>query len=175
MNLINFIAFLFLSCESDTCRFGLWYNYALALVEQNLSIRCLCLTKFQLLVPRNFFNILGCQLNLEIFSYSNNFELLILFFIFYCRLLQGYSGKDWWYMAAFRAFWNSPVGPKTTHFWGPVANWGFVAAVCSAFTILYCYLSLYVEFCFRVRHILVNKLISLLWSGGLVFTLLWVI
>ncbi|KAL3690128.1 hypothetical protein R1sor_016437 [Riccia sorocarpa] len=31
-------------------------------------------------------------------------------------------------MAAMRAFWNSPVGPKTTHFWGPVANWGFVAA-----------------------------------------------
>jgi len=26
------------------------------------------------------------------------------------------------------AFWNSPVGPKTTHFWGPVANWGFVLA-----------------------------------------------
>ena len=24
--------------------------------------------------------------------------------------------------------WNSPVGPKTTHFWGPVANWGFVVA-----------------------------------------------
>lgn len=32
-------------------------------------------------------------------------------------------------MAAMRAFWNSPVGPKTTHFWGPVANWGFVLAV----------------------------------------------
>lgn len=31
-------------------------------------------------------------------------------------------------MAAMRAFWNSPVGPKTTHFWGPVANWGFVVA-----------------------------------------------
>ncbi|WVY96020.1 hypothetical protein V8G54_028171 [Vigna mungo] len=31
-------------------------------------------------------------------------------------------------MASFRAFWNSPMGPKTTHFWGPVANWGFVAA-----------------------------------------------
>jgi hypothetical protein len=26
------------------------------------------------------------------------------------------------------AFINSPVGPKTTHFWGPVANWGFVLA-----------------------------------------------
>nr|GME00518.1 cellulose synthase-like protein G3 [Ipomoea batatas] len=25
-------------------------------------------------------------------------------------------------------FLNSPVGPKTTHFWGPVANWGFVVA-----------------------------------------------
>jgi hypothetical protein len=23
---------------------------------------------------------------------------------------------------------NSPVGPKTCHFWGPVANWGFVGA-----------------------------------------------
>ena len=36
-----------------------------------------------------------------------------------------------------QAFINSPVGrqatfrlvgPKTTHFWGPVANWGFVLA-----------------------------------------------
>jgi hypothetical protein len=30
--------------------------------------------------------------------------------------------------ATLKAFWNSPVGPKTTHFWGPVANWGFVVA-----------------------------------------------
>ncbi|OEL28092.1 Mitochondrial pyruvate carrier 1, partial [Dichanthelium oligosanthes] len=29
---------------------------------------------------------------------------------------------------ALKAFLNSPVGPKTTHFWGPVANWGFVLA-----------------------------------------------
>eukprot|EP00899_Mesostigma_viride_P029148 jgi/Mesvir1/9418/Mv01520-RA.1 len=27
-----------------------------------------------------------------------------------------------------RAFWDSPSGPKTTHFWGPVMNWGFVLA-----------------------------------------------
>ncbi|KAL3145311.1 hypothetical protein ABBQ38_001571 [Trebouxia sp. C0009 RCD-2024] len=26
------------------------------------------------------------------------------------------------------AFWSSPTGPQTTHFWGPVANWGFVIA-----------------------------------------------
>ena len=26
------------------------------------------------------------------------------------------------------AFLNSPVGPKTVHFWGPAANWGLVAA-----------------------------------------------
>jgi hypothetical protein len=25
-----------------------------------------------------------------------------------------------------KAFWNSPVGPKTTHFWGPVLNSLFV-------------------------------------------------
>ena len=26
-------------------------------------------------------------------------------------------------------FWGSPTGPKTTYFWGPAANWGFVLAV----------------------------------------------
>eukprot|EP01027_Heterolobosea_sp_BB2_P008420 GEZU01012490.1.p2 GENE.GEZU01012490.1~~GEZU01012490.1.p2 ORF type:complete len:134 (+),score=21.93 GEZU01012490.1:29-403(+) len=31
-------------------------------------------------------------------------------------------------MSKLREFWNSPVGPKTTHFWGPVANWGFTIA-----------------------------------------------
>lgn len=31
--------------------------------------------------------------------------------------------------AKLRMFVNSPTGPKTTHFWGPVANWGFVLAV----------------------------------------------
>ncbi|CAB4267671.1 unnamed protein product [Prunus armeniaca] len=40
-------------------------------------------------------------------------------------LTEFLSGCD---MASFRAFLNSPVGPKTTHFWGPIANWGFVAA-----------------------------------------------
>ncbi|CEF96487.1 Mitochondrial pyruvate carrier [Ostreococcus tauri] len=30
--------------------------------------------------------------------------------------------------SAVRAFVNSPTGPRTTHFWGPVANWGFVLA-----------------------------------------------
>ncbi len=27
-----------------------------------------------------------------------------------------------------KAFLNSPIGPKTTHFWGPAANWGLVLA-----------------------------------------------
>ena len=31
-------------------------------------------------------------------------------------------------MDQLKALLNSPVGPKTTHFWGPVANWGFVLA-----------------------------------------------
>eukprot|EP00271_Cylindrocystis_brebissonii_P013056 TRINITY_DN32611_c0_g1_i1.p1 TRINITY_DN32611_c0_g1~~TRINITY_DN32611_c0_g1_i1.p1 ORF type:complete len:120 (-),score=11.57 TRINITY_DN32611_c0_g1_i1:414-773(-) len=30
--------------------------------------------------------------------------------------------------SALMKFWNSPVGPKTSHFWGPMANWGFVLA-----------------------------------------------
>ncbi|OEL17245.1 Mitochondrial pyruvate carrier 1 [Dichanthelium oligosanthes] len=30
--------------------------------------------------------------------------------------------------AAFKAFLKSPVGPKTTHFWGPVSNWGIILA-----------------------------------------------
>ena len=28
--------------------------------------------------------------------------------------------------SAFVKWINHPMGPKTTHFWGPVANWGFV-------------------------------------------------
>ena len=31
-------------------------------------------------------------------------------------------------MDAIIAFINSPVGPKTVHFWGPAANWGLVLA-----------------------------------------------
>nr|GEW72113.1 mitochondrial pyruvate carrier 1-like isoform X1 [Tanacetum cinerariifolium] len=31
-------------------------------------------------------------------------------------------------MTYFRALLNSPVGPKTTHFWGPVSNLGFFLA-----------------------------------------------
>lgn len=30
-------------------------------------------------------------------------------------------------MNRLHAFWNSPVGPKTTHFWGPTFNSLFVA------------------------------------------------
>ncbi|OQS05976.1 hypothetical protein THRCLA_20480 [Thraustotheca clavata] len=32
------------------------------------------------------------------------------------------------FASRFAAFLNHPTGPKTTHFWGPIANWGFVAA-----------------------------------------------
>lgn len=46
------------------------------------------------------------------------------------QVLQSYQSQKYLSMASVRAFWNSPVGPKTTHFWGPVANWGFVVAVC---------------------------------------------
>lgn len=33
-------------------------------------------------------------------------------------------------MEVLRKFWNSPVGPKTAHFWGPAVNWGIPIAVC---------------------------------------------
>ncbi|EOY02719.1 Uncharacterized protein TCM_017110 isoform 2 [Theobroma cacao] len=31
-------------------------------------------------------------------------------------------------MEILRGFWNSPIGPKTTHFWGPVFNWSIPIA-----------------------------------------------
>ncbi|TYH99565.1 hypothetical protein ES332_A11G075200v1 [Gossypium tomentosum] len=31
-------------------------------------------------------------------------------------------------MEVLRAFVNSPIGPKTTHFWGPVFNWSLPIA-----------------------------------------------
>ncbi|XP_028764173.1 mitochondrial pyruvate carrier 1-like [Neltuma alba] len=66
-------------------------------------------------------------------------------------------------MAYFRAFWNSPVGPKTTHFWGPVANLGFVVAgladmnkppqmISANMTSVMCiYSALYMRFAWMVR------------------------
>ncbi|KAM3400483.1 hypothetical protein ACQJBY_005384 [Aegilops geniculata] len=42
---------------------------------------------------------------------------------------RGRQGARFSAMAtAFKAFLNSPVGPRTTHFWGPVSNWGFILA-----------------------------------------------
>lgn len=32
-------------------------------------------------------------------------------------------------MEMFRAFMKSPIGPKTTHFWGPVMGWSIPIAV----------------------------------------------
>jgi hypothetical protein len=60
------------------------------------------------------------------------------------------------------AFINSPVGPKTTHFWGPLANWGFVGAgildsnkppekISGRMTfVLMCYSCLFMRFALRV-------------------------
>ena len=31
-------------------------------------------------------------------------------------------------MESFGKFMNSPIGPKTVHFWGPACNWALVAA-----------------------------------------------
>lgn len=31
-------------------------------------------------------------------------------------------------MESFGKFMNSPVGPKTVHFWGPACNWALVGA-----------------------------------------------
>ncbi|KAJ4368930.1 hypothetical protein N0V83_006012 [Neocucurbitaria cava] len=36
--------------------------------------------------------------------------------------------------AGFAKFWNSPVGPKTVHFWAPVMKWGMVLAGASDFS-----------------------------------------
>ena len=66
-------------------------------------------------------------------------------------------------MSNLSAIWNSPVGPKTVHFWGPLANWGFVIAgimdankppeqISTRMTItLFFYSSLFMRFAFRVQ------------------------
>ncbi len=61
------------------------------------------------------------------------------------------------------SFINSPVGPKTIHFWGPLANWGFVIAgildmnkpmerVSETMTFtLMCYSGMFMRFAWRVQ------------------------
>jgi len=65
-------------------------------------------------------------------------------------------------MDALTAFLNSPVGPKTVHFWGPVANWGLVlAGILDAnkppekisrnmTTVLFFYSCMFMRFAYRV-------------------------
>ena len=62
----------------------------------------------------------------------------------------------------FRAILASPVGPRTIHFWAPIANWGFVLAtiadmqkpmerVSSQMTLtLMCYSAMFMRFAWRV-------------------------
>ena len=63
---------------------------------------------------------------------------------------------------AVKAFINSPVGPRTVHFWGPAANWGLVlSGILDAnkppemisermtFT-LFCYSCMFMRFAWRV-------------------------
>jgi len=66
-------------------------------------------------------------------------------------------------MNAFRALLNSPVGPKTTHFWGPICNWGIALAgiadwnrppekVSGAMTTALCvYSLLFIRFAWRIQ------------------------
>lgn len=65
--------------------------------------------------------------------------------------------------SVFSAFINSPVGPRTCHFWGPIANWGFVGAgildankppekISTNMTfVLMCYSCLFMRFALRVQ------------------------
>ena len=61
------------------------------------------------------------------------------------------------------SLWKSPVGPRTIHFWGPLANWGFVVAgimdmnkpmelVSERMTFtLMCYSGMFMRFAWRVQ------------------------
>ena len=65
-------------------------------------------------------------------------------------------------METLMAFVNSPVGPKTVHFWGPAANWGLVfAGILDAnkppekisrnmTTVLFFYSCMFMRFAYRV-------------------------
>ncbi|CAI2384857.1 unnamed protein product [Moneuplotes crassus] len=62
-----------------------------------------------------------------------------------------------------KTFINSPIGPKTTHFWGPVCNWGIVLAGIldsnkppekispNMTTVLLCYSLMFMRFAWKVQ------------------------
>ena len=74
-------------------------------------------------------------------------------------------------------FWNSPIGPKTVHFWAPVMKWGMVLAGASDFTrpaeslsftqnfALMCTGAIWTRWCFVIRP----KNIALAAVNALVF------
>lgn len=63
-------------------------------------------------------------------------------------------------MGILRTFWNSPIGPKTTHFWGPVVNWSIPIAVCFSTNALKTYKCSLLFLSQRFR----NYLATLRWS-----------
>ncbi|EDU48522.1 UPF0041-domain-containing protein [Pyrenophora tritici-repentis] len=79
--------------------------------------------------------------------------------------------------AGFAKFWNSPIGPKTVHFWAPVMKWGMVLAGASDFTrpaeslsftqnfALMCTGAIWTRWCFVIRP----KNIALAAVNSLVF------
>ncbi|KAG6659685.1 hypothetical protein I3843_03G048400 [Carya illinoinensis] len=74
-------------------------------------------------------------------------------------------------MGILHTFWNSPIGPKTTHFWGPVVGWSIpIAALADSkkppelisgnmTTVMCVYSALFMRFAYMVRprnyHLLV--------------------
>ncbi|KAL5116029.1 hypothetical protein ACEQ8H_006040 [Pleosporales sp. CAS-2024a] len=77
----------------------------------------------------------------------------------------------------FAGFWNSPIGPKTVHFWAPVMKWGMVLAGASDFSrpaeslsftqnfALMCTGAIWTRWCFVIRP----KNIALAAVNALVF------
>ncbi len=88
-----------------------------------------------------FFLTITAHKRIECFWCSISHIFIIVNYIFYilisspsifcltiwCCLLMD---DLWWFL-----------GPKTTHFWGPVANWGFVLAVIWTFVLIYSYIN----------------------------------
>lgn len=67
----------------------------------------------------------NCHMGIQSCVFFSFLISISLFFVLQTRFSFAEIGG----MEVLRAFVNSPIGPKTTHFWGPVFNWSLPIAV----------------------------------------------
>ncbi|GJR96492.1 mitochondrial pyruvate carrier 1 isoform X1 [Tanacetum coccineum] len=122
---MNIVVMTSSSCESELALLIIVLMDVFQAVEQILKLRLLLVELWNQALITNV--CLCCYRALMASEHINQYDLMtgappnVSYYLIFSR-------RNDTFLDFSKARRLCPVGPKTTHFWGPVANWGFVAA-----------------------------------------------